>query len=104
MSGLPAHIRCCIAAFACLVACAAPAMATAATRDGGADPYTTSGGASPHDPQLKPHGKGILLPTSQAIAPDDAPLEVKAANEAGNKIATRPDAYGGGGHAPLPPR
>jgi len=74
-------------------------MATAATRDGGADPYTTSGGASPDDPQFKPHGKAILLPNGQAIAPDDAPPEVKAAIEAGNKIATLPYVYGGGHNA-----
>src|SRR4051794_966964 len=99
MSGLPAHIRCCIAAFACLIACALPAIATAATRDGGSDPYTTSGGASPDDPQFKPHGKAMLLPNGQAIAPDDAPPEVKAIIDAGNKIATLPYVYGGGHNA-----
>src|SRR3954466_12166032 len=99
MSGLPAQLRYCIAAFACLVACAVPAVATARTTAGGDQSYTQSGGASPDDPQFKPHGKAIVLPNGQAIAPDDAPPEVKAAIEAGNKIATLPYVYGGGHNA-----
>jgi len=97
MSGLPAYIRCCIAAFACLVACALPAVATA--ENGGDDAYTQSGGASPDDPQFKPHGKATLLPNGLAIAPEDAPPEVKAVIEAGNAIATKPYVYGGGHNA-----
>ena len=97
MSGLPAQIRYCIAAFACLVACALPAIATASTSDAGGDQsYTTSGGTSPDDPQFKPHGKAMLLPNGLAIAPDDAPPEVKAIIDAGNTIATLPYVYGGG--------
>ena len=99
MSGLPAQIRYCIAAFACLVACAVPAIATADTTSGGDQSYTSSGGASPDDPQFKPHGKAMLLSNGQAIAPDDAPPEVKAVIEAGNKIATLPYIYGGGHNA-----
>jgi hypothetical protein len=100
MSGLPKYIRVCVAAFACLVACALPAIATAQTTDqGGSQPYTTSGGASPDDPQFQPHGKATLLPNGLAIAPTDAPPEVKAIIEAGNAIATKPYVYGGGHNA-----
>ena len=99
MSGLPAYIRVCIAAFACLIACALPAIATADSSTGGNQPYTTSGGASPDDPQFKPHGHATLLPNGLAIAPDDAPPEVKAIIDAGNKIATMPYIYGGGHNA-----
>jgi hypothetical protein len=38
----------------------------------------------------------MLLPNGLAIAPDDAPPEVKAAIEAGNEIATLPYRFGGG--------
>src|SRR3954451_21470477 len=99
MSGIPAQLRYCIAAFACLVACAVPAVATARTTAGGDQSYTSSGGASPDDPQFKPHGKAMLLSNGQAIAPDDAPPQVKAIIEAGNKIATLPYVYGGGHNA-----
>ena len=87
MSGLPAYIRVCLAAFACVFACALPATALA---DG------ATGGASPNDPEFQPHGKAKLLPNGLAIAPTDAPPEVKAIIEAGNKIATAPYVYGGG--------
>ena len=90
MPGLPAQIRCCIAAFACLIACALPAVAFA---DG------TTGGASPTDPEFQPHGTATLLPNGQAIAPTDAPPEVQAIIAAGNKIATLPYIYGGGHNA-----
>jgi hypothetical protein len=56
----------------------------------------TNGGADPNDPQFQPHGKAMLLTNGQAIAPDDAPPEVKAIIEAGNAIATLPYRYGGG--------
>ena len=98
MSGLPAYIRYCIAAFACLVACAVPAAASAQTA-GGSQPYTASGGASPDDPQFQPHGTATLLPNGLAIAPADAPPEVVALIEAGNAIATKPYVYGGGHNA-----
>ena len=87
MSGLPAQMRVVIAAFACLVACAIPAVAMG---DG------TTGGTSPTDPEFQPHGTATLLPNGQAIAPTDAPPEVQAVIEAGNKIATLPYRYGGG--------
>jgi hypothetical protein len=90
MSGLPAYIRYCIAAFACLIACALPAVASA---------DSSTGGASPSDPEFQPHGKASLLPNGQAIAPTDAPPEVAAIIEAGNKIATMPYVYGGGHNA-----
>jgi hypothetical protein len=90
MSGLPAYIRCCIAAFACLVACALPATALA---------DANTGGASPNDPEFQPHGKATLLPNGQAIAPIDAPPQVKAIIDAGNRIATLPYIYGGGHNA-----
>jgi len=99
MSGLPRHIRLFLAVFACLVACAVPAIATAQTPSGDDQSYTESGGASPDDPQFQPHGKAMLLPNGQAIAPADAPAEVAAIIEAGNKIATLPYVYGGGHNA-----
>ena len=99
MSGLPTYIRSCLAAFACLLACALPATAIAQTTGDGSDPYTTSGGASPDDPQFQPHGTAQLLPNGLAIAPADAPPEVKAIIEAGNAIATKPYVYGGGHNA-----
>jgi hypothetical protein len=103
MSGLNRQIRLLVVAFACLIACAVPAIATASSGDGSSqqssDPYTQSGGASPDDPQFKPHGKAMLLPNGQAIAPSDAPPEVQAIIEAGNKIATLPYIYGGGHNA-----
>jgi cell wall-associated NlpC family hydrolase len=98
MSGLPAYIRVCVAAFACVLACALPAIASAQTA-GGSESYTASGGASPDDPQFQPHGKATLLPNGLAIAPADAPPEVKAIIEAGNVIATKPYVYGGGHNA-----
>lgn len=90
MSGLSAQIRFCIAAFACLIACALPAVALA---DG------STGGTSPTDPEFQPHGKAKLLPNGLAIAPSDAPPEVQAIIDAGNKIATLPYVYGGGHNA-----
>ena len=90
MSGLPAYIRYCIAAFACLIACALPAVALG---------DASTGGASPTDPEFQPHGKATLLSNGQAIAPTDAPPEVQAIIEAGNKIATLPYIYGGGHNA-----
>jgi hypothetical protein len=90
MSGLPAYIRYCFAAFACVLACALPATALA---DAG------TGGASPTDPEFQPHGKAMLLPNGLAIAPPDAPPEVQAIIEAGNRIATMPYIYGGGHNA-----
>jgi hypothetical protein len=98
MLGLSAHFRFAIATFACLVACALPAVASAQTT-GGDQSYTAAGGASPDDPQFRPHGKAKLLSNGLAIAPEDAPPEVKAVIEAGNAIATKPYLYGGGHNA-----
>jgi hypothetical protein len=87
MSGLLGQIRFVVPAFAVTLVCALPgtAMGDSAT-----------GGASPTDPEFQPHGTAMLLPTGQAIAPDDAPPEVKAIVDAGNRIATLPYRYGGG--------
>src|SRR5438874_3339556 len=90
MSGLPAHIRVLVAAFACLLACAIPAVALG---------DSTTGGAGPDDPEFQPHGTATLLPNGQAIAPSDAPPEIQAIIEAGDKIATLPYVYGGGHNA-----
>ena len=87
MSGLSAHIRLLVAAFACAFAFAIPATAVASTSNGGVDP---------NDPQFRPAGKAKLLPNGLAIPPTDAPPEVKAIIEAGNRIATLPYRYGGG--------
>jgi hypothetical protein len=87
MSGLPVQIRLVVAAFAVALLCALPAAAMA---DAG------TGGASPSDPEFQPTGKATLMPNGTAIPPADAPPEVAAIIEAGNKIATLPYRYGGG--------
>ncbi|MFL5840467.1 MAG: hypothetical protein ACJ77Z_08445 [Thermoleophilaceae bacterium] len=92
MVGLPKHIRSLVAAFAVALACAVPAIALG-------DTGNSNGGVDPNDPQFQPHGKASLLPSGLAIAPDDAPPEVKAVIEAGNHIATLPYVYGGGHNA-----
>jgi hypothetical protein len=97
MSGPPAHFRYCLAALACLLACALPAVAFADTSTGGVG--TSTGGTSPTDPEFQPHGKATLLPSGLAIAPVDAPPQIQAIIEAGNKIATLPYVYGGGHNA-----
>lgn len=43
-----------------------------------------------------PVGRAKLLSNGLAVAPSDAPAEVKAVIEAGNEIATKPYVYGGG--------
>src|SRR6478672_1309349 len=92
MSGLPKHIRTFIAAFAVALACAVPAIALG-------DTGTSNGGVDPNSPEFQPHGKAKLLSNGLAIAPTDAPPEVKAIIEAGNAIATKPYIYGGGHNA-----
>jgi hypothetical protein len=74
------------------LACALPAIAVG-------DTGSSNGGVDPNAPEFQPHGKASLLPNGQAIAPTDAPPEVKAVIEAGNKIATLPYIYGGGHNA-----
>jgi hypothetical protein len=85
--GLPSYIRTLAAAFAVACSCALPAVAVGDAQ---------TGGAGPTDPEFRPVGKAELLSNGLAIAPDDAPPEVKAAIEAGNEIATLPYRYGGG--------
>ena len=92
MSGLPRHIRSLISALAVVLACAIPAVAVG-------DTGSSNGGVDPNSPEFQPHGKATLLSNGQAIAPTDAPPEVKAVIEAGNKIATLPYIYGGGHNA-----
>src|SRR3954468_18571718 len=92
MSGLPKHIRHCTSALAVVLACALPGVAFG-------DTGTSNGGVDPNAPEFQPHGKATMLPNGQAIAPTDAPPEVQAAIEAGNKIATLPYVYGGGHNA-----
>jgi hypothetical protein len=87
MSGLSGQVRIAVAAFACLLACALPAVALG---------DATTGGAGPSDPEFQPHGKATLLPDGTAVAPPDAPPVVQAVIAAGNKIATLPYIYGGG--------
>jgi hypothetical protein len=90
MSGLPLQIRFAISAFACVLACALPAVAMG---------DATTGGAGPSDPEFQPHGTATLLPDGTAVAPPDAPPVVQAIIAAGNKIATLPYIYGGGHNA-----
>jgi hypothetical protein len=87
MSGLLGQIRLFVAALAVALLCALPGAAMA---------DVSNGGASPDDPAFQPHGTAMLLPNGQAIAPSDAPPEVAAIIEAGNRIATLPYRYGGG--------
>src|SRR5260221_13274799 len=99
MSGLPAQFRPYVVAFAMLLACAIPATALgdSGTSSGGSTGTGTSnGGVDPNDPQFPPHGTAMLLPSGQAIAPDDAPPQGKAIIHAGNRIATVPSRHGGG--------
>ena len=80
------------AAFALL-----PASANAAT-SGGASPGSSgarTGGVSPDDPEFRPAGKAKLV-AGKAIAPVDAPPEVKNAIAAANEIVQKPYKYGGG--------
>jgi hypothetical protein len=78
--------------FLCALACAC-VLAPAASAETPATP--TNGGASPDDPSLRPPGKAVLV-GGLAIAPADAPDEVKGAIRAANRIARKPYRYGGG--------
>jgi len=53
-------------------------------------------GAGASEPTAPVTGKATLGDDGLAVAPTDAPPEVKAAIEAGNEIATAPYRYGGG--------
>jgi hypothetical protein len=67
----------------------APA-ASAATQSGGT-------GVRAQSNQLAPAGgKGRVTSSGLALAPADAPAQVKAIIAAGNRIATKPYKYGGG--------
>jgi peptidoglycan hydrolase-like protein with peptidoglycan-binding domain len=63
---------------------------------------TAAGTASPQpepqtQTQAQPHGKAVIGSDGRtAIAPDDAPPEVKAAIDAANRITDKPYKYGGG--------
>jgi peptidoglycan hydrolase-like protein with peptidoglycan-binding domain len=69
---------------------------------GGTDPGSgnqPSSGSNPNGapPSSNPTGKARLSSDGHtAIAPDDAPPEVKAAIDAANRITTKPYRYGGG--------
>ena len=54
-----------------------------------------TGGVSPDDPQFKSAGKAKLV-GGRAIAPADAPPQVKKAIDAANRIVGKPYKYGGG--------
>jgi cell wall-associated NlpC family hydrolase len=60
--------------------------------------HVQAGGASftPEPPAPAPTGKARLLRDGTAVAPADAPPEVKAVIAAGNEIASKPYRYGGG--------
>jgi NlpC/P60 family len=53
------------------------------------------GGVSPDDPAFATPGKATLV-NGKAIAPPDAPPQVKRAIEAANRIVGKPYKYGGG--------
>jgi cell wall-associated NlpC family hydrolase len=72
-----------LAAF--LAACLLPATASAG--------YT--GGVGPDDPRFARPGKATLV-DGYAVAPPDAPPEVRAAIAAANRIVGKPYKYGGG--------
>ena len=74
----------CVAAFLAALACLLPGSALA-----------ESGGVSPDDPRFAKPGKATLV-NGKAIAPPDAPPQVKQAIEAANRIVGKPYKYGGG--------
>jgi hypothetical protein len=81
---------------ACLLcmACALPGAAQAQT-SGSADGTYSGGGVGPAHPNYRPTGKARIV-NGRAIPPADAPAEVKAVIEAGNRIIRRPYRWGGG--------
>jgi hypothetical protein len=85
--GLPVYIRTVAVALVVACFCVLPAIAFGDAQ---------TGGAGPSDAEFQPTGTARLLPNGTAVAPDDAPPEVKAAIDAGNLIATLPYKYGGG--------
>ena len=75
-----------VLALTCLLACA-PAVAHGAE--------ASNGGASPTDARYRPAAKAKIV-NGYAIPPRNAPPEVAAAIEAGNRIIRKPYRYGGG--------
>jgi peptidoglycan hydrolase-like protein with peptidoglycan-binding domain len=57
---------------------------------------TVESSSAERQPVAPPTGKATVGPDGLAIAPADAPEQVKAIIEAGNRIATKPYKYGGG--------
>jgi hypothetical protein len=74
-----------LAAFVAALACLVPATASA----------RTNGGVGPDDPRFAKPGRATLV-NGYAIAPPDAPPEVRAAITAANRIVGKPYKYGGG--------
>jgi hypothetical protein len=74
-----------LAALVAAVACLMPATASA----------TSNGGVGPDDPRFAKPGRATLV-NGQAIAPPDAPPEVRGAIDAANRIVGKPYKYGGG--------
>jgi hypothetical protein len=58
--------------------------------------FTVESSSAERAPVAPPTGKAIVGPDGLAIAPADAPEQVKAIIDAGNRIATKPYKYGGG--------
>jgi hypothetical protein len=73
----------CLAAFLAVLACL-PAAAAA-----------DNGGVGPEDPRYAKPGKATLV-DGYAVAPPDAPEQVRAAIAAANRIVGKPYKYGGG--------
>ena len=80
---------------ACLLglACALPPAAVA--QSSGGSTQAADGGVGPDDPAYRPTGRAKIR-NGIAIPPADAPPQVKAAIEAGNRIIRKPYKYGGG--------
>ena len=74
-----------LAAFLAALACLAPATASAGH----------NGGVGPDDPRFAKPGRATLV-NGYAVAPPDAPPEVRAAIAAANRIVGKPYRYGGG--------
>jgi hypothetical protein len=80
-----------LAALVATCLCALPAGASAQ--------QSSTGGASPEDPALRPPGRATLNDAGLAVPPPDAPPEVVNAIRAANRIAAKPYRYGGGHNA-----
>ncbi len=78
----------CLLGLACLFPSVAPAQS-------GTQTQAADGGVGPDDPAFRPAGRAKIR-NGIAIPPADAPPEVKAVIEAGNRIIRKPYRYGGG--------